>query len=253
MSRRPAVGLFAIVVAIAFNVPYAMLAESFAYPDILRKPAGEVLDLFARGGATLVLTWYAFMLSALALVPLALALPITHDRLRTSPALAIGAALAGSLAGLAQAVGLSRWVYAVPEFARLHAHPAAEEASRRAAEQGFALLNAWGGVAIGEALGQLLTAGFVACVAALQWREARRGLAILGGLAALAIALGTGGGLALALGRPDDAFVPASVAGYLGLTAWLIATGIREWRGARALACLTFPLNPLTPSRRSIQ
>jgi hypothetical protein len=37
---------------------------------------------------------------------------------------------------------------------------------------------------------------------------------------------GTGEGLALALGRDGAAFSTFTVAGFLGLTAWLIATGI---------------------------
>lgn len=65
MSHRSSiVGAGAIALSIGFNVPYALLASTFDYPTILRRPAGEVLLAFAAGGADLVLVWYAFFLSA---------------------------------------------------------------------------------------------------------------------------------------------------------------------------------------------
>ena len=92
---RPATGLAAIALAIAFNIPFSILASTFSYPDILRRPAAEVLGLFSAGGSPLVLTWYAFMLVALALVPMSVALAITPQRLLTSPGRVVGAAICG--------------------------------------------------------------------------------------------------------------------------------------------------------------
>lgn len=218
-------GLAAIVLGIAFNIPYALLAASFEYPDILRQPAAVALGRFAAGGAPLVLTWFGFMLSALALVPLSTALSITPERLSRAPALAIMAALAGALAGLAQAIGLSRWVFAVPALAAAHGDPATDAAGRLAAEQAFALLNSWGGVAIGEHIGQLFTALFVAALAVLQRREGRPITGWMGVATATTLAIGTGEGLALALGQPGDLFSLFTITGFLALTAWLFATG----------------------------
>lgn len=223
---RPGTGLAAIGLAVGFNVPYALLASTFSYPDVLRRAPGEVLAMFADGGSPLVLTWYAFMLSAVAMVPLAFALALTPSRVAAAPARAIGAAIAGALAGITQAIGLARWVFVVPGLAAVHGDAAAEAATREAGARAFALLNQYGGVAIGEHLGQLMTALFVALVASLQWREGRRVTAALGLLTAAAIAGGTGEGVALALGQPGDTFALATIAGFLGLTLWLIATGI---------------------------
>jgi hypothetical protein len=39
-------GLVLIAVPILFNVAFAMLAQRFDYPDILRQPTGEVLKRF---------------------------------------------------------------------------------------------------------------------------------------------------------------------------------------------------------------
>jgi hypothetical protein len=121
---------------------------------------------------------------------------------------------------------LWRWVFVVPGLARTHADPSADPAAKRAAEQTFELINQYGGVAIGEHLGQLLTALFVLLLSAVQWREAKRVSATIGNATAAAIAIGTGEGLALALGQSGEAFSMATIAGVLGLTIWLIATGV---------------------------
>ncbi len=225
-AARPLTGLSAIALAIVFNIPFALLAATYDYPDVLRRPAGEALDMFAAGGAGLILTWHGFALSALALAPMAIALSLTPARVAARPGLAIGAAIMGALAGLAQAIGLWRWVFVIPGLARAHADPTATPDAKLAAERAFDVLNQYGGVAIGEHLGQLLTALFVVMLASLQWAEHKRVSASLGFITALAIALGTGEGLAIALGQSSEAFSVATIAGFLGLTLWLIATGL---------------------------
>ena len=223
-SRRPWPGAAAIVLAVLFNVPYAILAATYDYPDVLRGSAGRALDLFAAGGAPLILTWHGFALAALALAPLAVALSITPDRLARNPGLAIGAAVFGALAGVTQAMGLWRWVFVVPGLARDHSAGASQEV-RNAAEQGFALLNQYGGVAIGEHLGQLLTALFVVLLSRLQWLEGRKITALTGYATALAVAVGTSEGVAIALDQSGEVFGLATIVGFLGLTVWLVLTG----------------------------
>ncbi|MEI6642681.1 MAG: DUF4386 family protein [Novosphingobium sp.] len=231
---RQLLGSAAIALALGFNIPYAVLASLYDYPAILRRPAAEALDRFAALGSSVILAWHGFALAALALVPLAIALAITPARLRTSPAVAIGAAMSGALAGLAQAIGLWRWVFVVPALARSHADPATPFAMRQADETAFALLNAYGGVAIGEHIGQLLTALFVGLVATLQWREDARRTAWLGFATALIMALGAHEGLALALGADGSLFSAFTIAAFAGLTAWLIATGAGLIKGRTA-------------------
>lgn len=182
--------------------------------------------MFAAGGANLILTWHAFALSALLLAPLAIALALTPKAVAQRPGLAIGAAITGSLAGLAQAIGLWRWVFVVPGLARVHADPSADAAARSSAEQTFDLINQYGGVAIGEHLGQLLTALFVLLLSALQWTDAKRVSAALGFVTAAAIVIGTNEGVAIALGQSGQAFALATIAGFVGLSIWLIATGL---------------------------
>ena len=232
-TRRPLLGLAAIALAILFNVPFSILAATYDYPDVLRGSAANALTLFAAGGPSLILTWHAFALAALALSPLAVALSMTPQRLSRFPALSVSAAVFGALAGVMQAVGLWRWVFVIPMLAREHAAPGATDVTRRAAEQAFAVLNQYGGVAIGEHLGQLLTALFVGLLSALQWTEARKVAAVAGFGTAAAIAVGTGEGLAIALGQPGETFGLVTIAGFLGLTVWLILTGLGLMREAQ--------------------
>jgi hypothetical protein len=149
-KARPVTGASAIALAVVFNIPYAILAATYDYPDVLRRPASEALDLFARGGGGLILTWHGFALAALALAPIAIALSLTPMRVAERPGLAVGAAIMGSLAGLAQAMGLWRWVFVIPGLARTHADPNSPIEARLGAERAFDLLNQYGGVAIGE-------------------------------------------------------------------------------------------------------
>jgi hypothetical protein len=225
-KARPVTGAAAIALAIGFNVPYAILAATYDYPDILRRPAGEALALFHAGGARLVLTWHAFAVSALLLVPLASALALTPKSVAQRPGLAIGAAIAGALAGFAQAIGLWRWVFVAPGLARVHADPSADLTAKRAAEQTFDLINQYGGVAIGEHLGQLLTALFVLLLSALQWTDAKRITATIGVVTAVAVVVGAHEGVAIAVGGSGEAFTFATIAGFLGLAVWLLATGV---------------------------
>ncbi len=67
---------------VAATVPYSWLIAHFGYDDILREPTPVILRRFQAGGAPLVWAWFAFALSALLFIPLALAV----DRLTADPA-----------------------------------------------------------------------------------------------------------------------------------------------------------------------
>lgn len=209
-------GVAMIGLAIAFNLPFARLAAIFDYPGILRRPAAEILAAFAAGGPALILTWYAFALAALVLIPVALAHSFAVGRIARTPALAVTAGVAGALAGLTQAMGLLRWVMVVPGLAQQGPDAA----------QAFGVIHAYGGMAIGEHLGQLLTALFVGSTAVMQYGEGRKVSAVAGALAATAITIGAYEGVALAIGADGAVFGSAAVVGYLLLTVWMISSGL---------------------------
>jgi hypothetical protein len=144
-------GLVLIVLPIAFNVAFGLLAARFDYPDVLRNPTHEVLARFREGGRSLVLLWWAFALTALAVVLLSDAIGDADGTL-----LAV-ATVTGVLAALVQVLGLIRWPFLVPYLARVAAEPGASEARQEAVDIVFQAFNRYLGVAVGEHLGYLLT------------------------------------------------------------------------------------------------
>jgi hypothetical protein len=105
-------GLVLIVLPIAFNVAFGLLAARFDYPDVLRKPTHEVLARFREGGRSLVLLWWAFALTALALAP---AVVLLSDAIGDADGTLLAVAtVTGVLAALVQLLGLIRWPFLVP-------------------------------------------------------------------------------------------------------------------------------------------
>ena len=69
MQLPTVTALFLIIVPIAFNVTFIMLAREFEYPDILRQPTDTILRKFKAGGPHRRGLWYGFMFSALLFAP----------------------------------------------------------------------------------------------------------------------------------------------------------------------------------------
>ena len=155
LSVTTTAGAFMVALPVLFNVAFAALAATFDYPDILRRPTGEVLARFREGGTRLVLWWWVFTLTAVTLAPLAVlvsaALPGATESL-----LVVGTTI-GVLAALVQFLGLVRWPFLVPELARMDGDPDATPTRREAIDVVFRSFNRYLGVGVGEHLGYLLT------------------------------------------------------------------------------------------------
>ena len=170
------------------------------------------------------------MAAALFFVPVTV---LVHDALapadgrRASSKLRL-ATVAGVGAGLVQALGLIRWVFAVPVLARTFCDPGSSEAARSAAVVAFESLHQYAGVALGEHLGQLGTAAWTALVAMELY--SRRGFAPwqawLGFASSGLIALGLAEGFATVLAFDPGVLGLASPVGYIGFSVWLIAIGV---------------------------
>ena len=80
MTAQVLTGLPLLVLPIAYNLLYTLLARSFDYPDILRQPTGQVLARFTAGGIRLVLTWWGFGMSAVLLAPTVVLVSATGRR-----------------------------------------------------------------------------------------------------------------------------------------------------------------------------
>jgi hypothetical protein len=136
-----------------FNATFAVLGKRFEYPDILRRPTEEILKRFRAGGPSLILLWWAFMLSGL---PMIGAVVLLSQVLGFGGILPVATTI-GVLAGLVQMLGLLRWVYLVPSLARAHVDPQSSPADSEAAVAIFRAFHQYLGVGAGEHLGYLLT------------------------------------------------------------------------------------------------
>jgi hypothetical protein len=122
MMTQVLTGLLLLVLPVAYNLFFTLLARSFDYPDILRQPTDQVLERFTAGGSRLVLIWWGFAMSAVLLAPAVVLLSAT---LADADPTVLGLATAiGLLAALVQFLGLVRWPFAVPHLARLAGDPA---------------------------------------------------------------------------------------------------------------------------------
>ncbi|HEY3614808.1 MAG TPA: DUF4386 family protein [Gaiellales bacterium] len=226
MSSATLAGLFLIVVPIAFNGAFGLLAARFDYPDILRRPTGEVLARFQAGGRQLVLPWWAFALTALLMVPLVVLLSSSLDG--AGAALLSVATTVGVLAGLVQFLGLVRWPFLVPYLARTAAAADATPARREAVDVVFQSFNRYLGVAVGEHLGYGLTGAWTT-LAGVALTEAS---AAPGWLGAIGIVIGPVLMLcALEFVGPNEPegwklAERVTPAAYVAWSLWLVATGI---------------------------
>ena len=153
MNVEVAAGILLIVAPLWFNASFALLGNRFDYPDILRRPAGEILERFRAGGSSLIILWWAFMLSGLLLIAGAVLLGQVLGLGGIVPV----ATTFGVLAGLVQMLGLLRWVYLVPALARAYADPALNADQREVQAAVFRALHQYLGVGVGEHLGYLFT------------------------------------------------------------------------------------------------
>jgi hypothetical protein len=153
MTVEVGAAVLLIITPLWFNTTFALLGARFGYPDILRRPAGEILERFHAGGSSLILLWWAFLLSGLLLIA---SVVLLGQALGASQLVPVATTM-GVLAGLVQMLGLLRWVYAVPPLARAFTDPSASPGQREITTSIFRVLHQYLGVGVGEHLGYLLT------------------------------------------------------------------------------------------------
>lgn len=218
-----------LVFLAAATGPYIWLIEHFGYDDILREPASTVLQRFHQGGTPLVLAWFAFAMSALLFIAVVRAFNAlfdahwVHDR---------GTAVLGIGSAVAQAIGLLRWVLVVPGLAATYADPASTPAARDAVIVVFGAVHRYGGMVLGEMIGQLLLAGWTALVSVQLYRSAivPRWLAAAGLLTIPLWLLGQTELLHTVVpGVPAIEVIPIA---FMGWEAWLAALAVTLLIGA---------------------
>lgn len=223
------IGLSLVIGAAAVLVPYTILTVIFDYPDILRQDGGVILARFHQGGAALVWVWWAFAMVGL---PLLAAYVLLGQRLEPHWRWARLATTLGVISVVAQIVGLLRWTFVVPVLARTYA-TTSNDATREAVKAAFQTVHQFGGVLLGEHIGQLFTIAWTIMIAA-----AFHTLQLLPKWVSL-FGYGAAGIYLLAQAELFATVLPAfplwGLAGLIGSTlwlAWLIVVGVRFLRGA---------------------
>ncbi|WP_454855256.1 DUF4386 domain-containing protein [Promicromonospora soli] len=226
MSTAQVAGALLILLPLAFNICFFLLARSFDYPDILRRPTPEVLARFRAGGAHLLLLWWAFALTAVLFVPLAVLL--ADALVGVNRAVLVLAATTGVLAGAVQFLGLVRWSFLVPYLARADADADASPARREAIDIVFQSFNRFLGVAVGEHLGYLFTGAWsvLTGVALIQATDTPGWLGVVGiavGALLMMCSLEFVGPFEQEGWKPAATLTPIA---YVAWSIWLVAVGV---------------------------
>ena len=153
MKPEKTIGILLILGAIGVFIPFTILSFIFDYPDILREDAGVILTKFHAGGASLILTWFLFAIFGL---PLLVAYILIGQKLEKQIHFTRWATIIGIISIIVQIIGLLRWTFVVPVLANDFVN-ATDETTRQAAKTVFKAVHQFGGVLLGEHLGQLFT------------------------------------------------------------------------------------------------
>lgn len=230
---RRLTGALFIAGALLVNIPYALLMVNFNYPDVLRQSPGAILRQFQAGGGGLIATWLAFAWLGLPILFALIMLQRILEREQT-PYLLAGT-VAGVIGGIAQMVGLLRWVFVVPVLAQIYTDPAASEMAKEAAIVAFQAVHQYGGVVVGEHIGQLFTIFWMLATSAAMFRSAlfKSWVAWLGLIASAVYVLAQLELLETV--RPDTPVLdPAGLVGSLLWLAWMVVIGVTLLRSTGA-------------------
>ena len=214
------IGFVLIIVPVAFNVVFFALSRAFEYPDILRKPTDHILKKFSEGGSRLITLWYAFAITALLAVPMALLFQLVFAE--TQPHFATASAIIGVISGLVQAMGLFRWTFLVPSLAAQYNAPSATPATRDAIAVVFNAFHQYIGIAVGEHLGYLFTGAWTILISVMMFRSPL--FSPLLGILGIISALGLLTGLLEPAGWKPAGMINAM--SYIVWSLWLIISGV---------------------------
>ena len=222
---RKLAGIFFIVGALLVNIPYTLLIMNFDYPDILRQPTAEIFTKFQAGGDTLIYTWLAFAWVGLPMLFGAIMLKqILSDE--HAPFLETATTL-GVIGFIVQVVGLLRWVFVVPALARLYTDPAADSATQAAVAAVFTAVHQYGGVILGEHMGQFLIILWMSMISGIMYKSKMfsKWVAVLGWVASAIYILAQTELLATAI--PTVPVIDwAGLVGSLLWLVWMIVIGV---------------------------
>lgn len=226
MKKQKATGILFIAFPILLQIPFTLLAIRYDYPDILREPAGSIMQSFHQGGPSLIGLWYAYALSILIFA----AALLRYRSLSRRKKLESSIRIVGFFSAAIQMIALLRWTFIVPLLSRLYVE-APSDSARSAIEAIFAVQHQFLGVGLGEHIGQL-TLSIWTVLMVRDHAGISRGIDILGLSAALVLCLGLIEHLAEVFTFSAGIFAEGALVGFLLWSVWLILVGVGLIRGS---------------------
>lgn len=162
MRTEKIIGILLILGVVGVFIPYTILTIIFDYPDILRQDAGVILTKFHEGGASLIFVWFLFAILGL---PLLAAYVLIGQKLENKFYFVRWATTLGIISVMVQIIGLLRWTFVVPVLANDFVN-ATNVTTRETTKTIFQAVHQFGGVLLGEHLGQLFTVVWTIMIAA---------------------------------------------------------------------------------------
>jgi hypothetical protein len=216
MKPEKTIGYLLISGAVGIFIPYTILTIIFNYPGVLREESGIILKQFHQGGSALIFTWLAFAFLGL---PLLVAYSLIGERLEPKIPQIKWVTTIGIVSGIVQIIGLLRWVFVVPVLAGEYVHTT-DTATQKAIEISFKVIHQFGGVLLGEHLGQLFTIIWTVFIslALVKVNMIPKWLAWWGFLSSSIYFLAQAELLATVI----PGFPVIGIAGFLGSTLWLL-------------------------------
>jgi len=209
-------GWLLITGALALLVPYTILTIIFEYPVILRQDTATIFTKFHQGGSQLIGTWFAFAVTGLPLIP---AYILIGQKLENRASMMRTATTIGVIGLIVQMVGLLRWTFVVPMLADTFVH-ATDSATKVAAIVAFKTIHQFGGVILGEHLGQLFTIAWsiIMTISFAKLRLLPNWINVFGLISSGIYLLAQAELFATVI----PGFPTVAIAGFLGSTLWLI-------------------------------
>jgi len=221
------IGGLLVTSAAGLLIPYTILSVIFNYPAILREDTATILTEFHNGGTPLILTWFAFALTGIPLIP---AYRLIGQQLESRAPLMRMATTIGTIGLIVQLIGLLRWTFVVPVLADTFIN-APDWGTKSAVIVAFKTIHQFAGVILGEHLGQLFTIAWTVMVtysfAKLQLFP--KWISLLGYSGAVIYLMAQAELLATVI----PGFPVWEMAGFIGSTlwlVWLIAIGVQFLR-----------------------
>ena len=151
----PGTSLLLLLQFVAMWAAFFILAPAINWPASLDEPPSVIFPLILEQSSPVFFGYLSYLIHAIALIPLAILL---RDSLKQSGAMGSAIVTFGVLAGLAKALGITRWLFLMPGLATAYTDPSATVVEQAAISAVYEAFNAYAG-GVGELMGVGLFAG----------------------------------------------------------------------------------------------